>query len=148
MGARGPLPNLKVVDGAFQLPANTPKVKPVLPKMPPGLSREAKKEWRRVAGPLYRAGLLSELDKNTLVMYCQTWARYERIQKILDQTGDTFIQSNGDPKQRPEYYIMKDAMKELRALIALFGLAPGPRMRMQLPEPSVQDEMEALLSGI
>ena len=148
MGSRGPLPNLKIVDGAFQPPANTPKAKPVLPKCPAWLSKEAKKEWRRVAGPLYRAGLLTELDKNTLAMYCQTWGRYEQCQKTLAQEGDTYIQSNGEPKQRPEYYIMKDAMKELRALITLFGLAPGPRMRMELPEPPAQDEMEELLNGI
>jgi P27 family predicted phage terminase small subunit len=147
VGARGPLPDLKVVDGTYQPPANTPKAKPVLPKCPAWLSKEAKKEWRRVAGPLYRAGLLTELDKNTLAMYCQTWGRFEQCQKILAQEGDTYVQVNGEPKQRPEYYIMKDGMKELRALITLFGLAPGPRMRMELPEPPARDEMEDLLNG-
>ena len=82
MGARGPLPKLQVVDGTFQPPANSPKAKPVLPKCPTWLTKEAKREWKRVAGPLYRAGLLTELDTNTLAMYCETWARFERCQRI------------------------------------------------------------------
>ncbi len=145
MGARGPLPKLRVVDGQFQPPAKTPKPKPTLPRCPSWLSEEAKREWKRVARPLYDLGLLTELDKQTLALYCAAWGRYEQMEAILAQEGDIYIQPNGVPKQRPEYYIMKDTLKELRALIALFGMAPGPRMRMQLPEPEETDELADLL---
>ena len=57
----------------------------------------------------------------------------------------TPFQPNGVPKQRPEYYIMRDALQELRQFIALFGLSPSARMRLQIPEPEHPDEMEALL---
>ena len=78
MGARGPLPKLQVVDGTFQPPANSPKAKPVLPNAPwltkkPNGSGSSSRTF-------YRAGLLTELDTNTLAMYCETWARFERCQ--------------------------------------------------------------------
>lgn len=145
MGARGPLPNLKIVDSEYQPPANVPRPEPVLPKMPTGLSKEAQREWRRVAKPLYKLGLLTELDKNTLALYCELVGRYERAQAVLLEEGDTYTKPNGEPKQKPEYYIMKDCLKEIRAFITLFGLAPSARMRMELPEPTNHDEMELLL---
>jgi P27 family predicted phage terminase small subunit len=141
MGLRGPL---KVVDKNYQ-PEPRQKVQTLLPKMPAGLSREAKSEWRRVAKPLHQLGLLTELDRKTLAMYCETIARYERAQAVLIEKGDTYIKPNGEPKQRPEYFIMRDAMQELRQLIALFGLSPSARMRLQIPEPEQPDEMENLL---
>jgi P27 family predicted phage terminase small subunit len=145
MGQRGPLPNLKIVDGSFEMPKSIPRPKPSLPKCPDWLSEEAKAEWQRVAKPLYDLGLLTELDKQTLAMYCETWARYLRSQRVLAKEGDVFIQPSGIPKQRPEYYIMRDCLKELRMLINLFGLSPSARMRMQLPEAQEPDELEALL---
>jgi len=145
MGLRGPLPKLKVVDSTYQPPANIPRPKPELPRMPTGLTDEAKREWRRVARPLFDLGLLTELDKNTLALYCELVGRYERAQAVLLEKGDTFIQPNGVPKQRPEYYIMKDCLKEIRAFIKQFGLSPAARMRMELPEPQEPDELENLL---
>ncbi len=145
MGSRGPIPKLKLVDRTYQPPVTPPTPATTMPKCPGWLTKEAKAEWRRVAKPLYRMGLLTELDKQTLAMYCQTWARYEQCQKILAAEGDTYIQPNGQPKQRPEYYIMKDCLKELRAFITLFGLSPSARMRMELPEPKETNEFEELL---
>lgn len=146
MGSRGPIPKLKLVDGTYQPPATPPEPAANMPKCPSWLTKEAKAEWRRVAKPLFRMGLLTELDKQTLAMYCQTWARYQDAQKILAAEGDTYIQpTNGQPKQRPEYYIMKDCLKELRAFITLFGLSPSARMRMELPEPKETNEFEELL---
>lgn len=145
MGVRGPLPNLKIVDGKYQPPANIPRPKPELPRMPAGLSKEVQREWRRVARPLFELGLLTELDKNTLVMYCEAWGRYERMQAILTAEGDVYTTPTGMLKQRPEYYIMRDALQELRAHIQLFGLSPSARMRMELPEPASYDEMGMLL---
>ncbi len=141
MGLRGPL---KAVDENYK-PEPRQKAQTPLPKMPAGLSAGAKAEWRRVAKPLHQLGLLTELDRKTLAMYCECVARYERAQAALLKDGDTFIQPNGVPKQRPEYYIMRDALQELRQFIALFGLSPSARMRLQIPEPEHPDEMEALL---
>ena len=139
------MPKLEVVGGRYQPPASIPRPKPNLPKMPTGLSKAAKAEWRRVARPLFELGLLTELDRHTLAMYCETLSRYMEANKVLDREGLTFTTPSGLIKQRPEYYIMRDALQELRAFIQLFGLSPAARMRMQLPEPQEPDELEELL---
>lgn len=147
VGARGPLPKLRVVNGHEQ-PKNIPRPKPSRPECPKWLTKEAKAEWKRVADPLHKLGLLTELDRQTLAMYCECWARYLASQQVLAREGDTYIQPNGIPKQRPEYYIMKDCLKELRLFIKLFGLSPEARMRMDLPgEPDETDELESLLDS-
>lgn len=148
MGARGPLPKLRVVDSSREQPKNIPRPKPSRPECPGWLTKEAKAEWKRVAGMLHRLGLLTELDQQTLAMYCECWARYLKAQKVLAKEGDVYFKPNGEPKQRPEYYIMKDSLKELRLFIKLFGLSPEARMRMQLPnEPEEVDELESLLDS-
>ncbi len=140
MGLRGPL---KIVDKDFK-PKPARKGDPV-PRMPAGLSEGAKAEWRRVARPLFELGLLTELDRMTLAAYCETYARYERCQAVLAEQGDVYIKPNGEPKQRPEYYIVQNCLKELRAFIALFGLSPSARIRLQVEEPQTRDEMDKLL---
>lgn len=140
MGARGPL---KLVDSGEKYQINTPKPAPAMPKPPNWLSTLAKREWKRVAPGLYRLGLLAELDRQALAQYCQAVARIEEAEKAL-KDGQTY-ENNGRQYLKPEYRILQDAVKEVRAHCTLFGLAPGPRMRMQLPEPDTPDELEQLL---
>ena len=116
-----------------------------MPKMPAGLSMDAKREWRRVGRSLYRMGLLTELDRMTLAVYCEIYARYERCQAVLSEQGDTYIRPNGEPKQRPEYFIVQNCLKELRSFIALFGLSPSARIRLQVEQPDKPDAMDKLL---
>ena len=145
MGARGPLP-LRLV-GDKQTPANIPKPKPAVPKPPKWLSAAGRREWRRVAPALYDLGLLTELDRQALAQYCAAVARIEEAEKAL-KDGQTYETQGGRKFLRPEYRILQDAIKEVRAHVALFGLSPSARMRMELPEPPAQDEMEDLLNGI
>ena len=114
--------------------------------MPPGLSDEAKREWRRLAGPLFERGLLTADDVNTFRLYCETWSRYLEAEKVLREQGLTVELPSGNVKQRPEWFILKDSQVELRALIRLFGLSPTARMRMDLPtESGGDDAMAAIL---
>jgi len=134
MGIRGPIKlEKKRAEMERQRAANTAGRRQTVPKMPSWLSEEAKKEWRRVAKPLWEMGLLSDLDINTLALYCETWATYLRNLRVLQEEGDVYEQASGNLKQRPEYYIARDAQQELREFIKLFGLSPSARMRMELP---------------
>ena len=140
MGLRGPL---KIVDKDFR-PDPARENEPA-PRMPAGLSPAAKAEWRRVARPLHRLGLLTELDRKTLGMYCEAVARYERCQAYLAEHGETHVTHTGAEKPRPEYYVMMATLKEIRNFIALFGLSPSARIRLQVEQPGKPDEMENLL---
>jgi len=82
-------------------------------------------------------------------MYCECWGRYLRSQEVLAREGDTYMKPSGEPKQRPEYYIMKDSLKELRQFINLFGLSPtASGCGCTYPaNPKRTGELEALLDS-
>ncbi len=151
MGARGPLPkdsHLRAVDNDWRESKPTPKpASAQCPKMPTGLPDAAQAEWRRVAKRLWQMGLLTELDRLTLAIYCQLVARYDRYNSILDAEGDTFITDGGMIRARPEVAMRDNALKEIRMFIKEFGFSPNARARMTLPEPQQNelDEFEALL---
>ncbi len=46
-----------------------------LPRCPPHLDAIAHKEWRRLATPMYEAGILTLADRAALAAYCQAYAR-------------------------------------------------------------------------
>jgi P27 family predicted phage terminase small subunit len=152
MGKNGPLPKrteLRLIDNdnknRVRPSPGCPAVKK--PVMPPGLDAGAQKEWRRVADPLFRAGLLTELDKLTLAIYCQLVGRYDRYCEVLCESGETYTTTSGQIKPLPEYYMRENAIKEIRQFISMFGLSPNSRFRMELP-PAADDELdqfEALL---
>ena len=149
----GPLPKdnrLRLVDNDNKnrrTPASPKPAQPVKPKMPPGMDKKAQAEWRRVADRLYRAGLLTELDKLTLSIYCQMVSRYERYNEALESEGEYYEAASGQKKLHPLYYARENATKELRMLIKEFGLSPNARMRMELPPADSNElsEFESLL---
>lgn len=132
LGARGPLTLVQKQAEQGRAKAKVSKEGATVPRMPSWLSSAAKAEWRRVAKPLFDKGLFTELDKNTLALYCETWARYLGAQAVLVEQGETYEAADGTPKRRPESIVVKDCQLELRAMIALFGLSPSARMRMDL----------------
>ena len=144
MGTRGPLKKLKVIDGKFQPPTNTPKPAPAIPRCPAWLSGPARAEWRRVARPLYDLGLLTPLDRQALAQYCAAVGRIVEAEKAL-KNGMSYSTESGREYLKPEYRILQDAVKEVRAHCTMFGLSPSARMRMELPEPQETDELTELL---
>jgi P27 family predicted phage terminase small subunit len=44
-----------------------------LPKPPSWIKGESLTEWKRIVGPLDKAGLLSTLDRGVLASYCMAW---------------------------------------------------------------------------
>ena len=57
--------------------------KDALPRCPPHLSAVARKEWRRLATPLYAAGILTLADRAAFAAYCQAWARWVEAEAQL-----------------------------------------------------------------
>ena len=55
--------------------AHEPVPPAALPRCPAHLSEVARKEWRRLAGPLHVKGVLTVADRAAFAAYCQSWAR-------------------------------------------------------------------------
>ena len=150
MRGRRPKPTqLKVLTGnPGRRPINEDEPKPAkkIPPCPGWLPAYAKKEWRRVAGKLFRLGLLTELDMVPLAMYCLHWARVYEAETAIKKFGTTLVTDKGNTVQRPEVGISNTSMAHLRALCAEFGMTPSSRGRMHPGSTDEEaDETAALL---
>ena len=97
MGSRGPQPlpsNVHRLRGnpghksAFDL---TDSVNPEIeiPNCPAHLLPEARKEWRRITPLLERLRLVSKIDRASLALYCQAWARMVWCEEQLKGAMET-----------------------------------------------------------
>lgn len=140
MAGRGPAPKptpLKVLagnPGHQKLNRSEPKPRPVAPRCPAWLDKEAKKEWRRVAPELERLGLLTVVDMAALAGYCQSFSTWKTAAEAIAEKGLTYEAANGNIRQRPEVVIANKALAEVRQFCQQFGLTPSARSRMMLPE--------------
>ena len=157
MGARGPRPLPANVHRLHGNPSKKPladlvdglQVEVEIPDCPPHLLPAARKEWKRITPELERYGLISQLDRAALALYCQAWARWvwaemalQRAQKIAADRmaaaeangeeytgGDGVVVStpNGHMTYSPHWVVANKAMEQVNKYLASFGLDPASR---------------------
>jgi P27 family predicted phage terminase small subunit len=179
-GARGPRP----------LPANVhllrgnPSKKPLadlidqlqpeveIPGCPSHLLPEARKEWRRITPELERYGLVSKLDRSSLALYCQAYARWAWAERQLQRAqalaaekaaaaeakgevytggdGYTVPTPGGHMTYSPHWVIANKAMEQINRFLAEFGLSPASRGRVNpsnLRQSSLFDDDDHAAGG-
>lgn len=143
-GGRPPKPTkLKVLagnPGKRPLNMNEPKPKPVAPKCPAWLDKEAKREWKRVAPELEKLGLLTVVDGSALAAYCQAYARWRQAEEMIRREGLTITTETGYVMPHPAVKIAEKSMQLIRGFCNEFGLTPSSRAKMTVPE--VDDDAE------
>jgi len=107
---------------------------------PDWLDREAGDHWNIVVPALQNMGLLTELDLSLFAVYCQTYADWVRVEKLLAQTGPTYVTPAGQLRVRPELSIAHEYMDALLEFSKDFGMTPASRARMNLLEPPHPDD--------
>jgi P27 family predicted phage terminase small subunit len=119
-----------------------PQFESVLPKCPTHLKKEARREWKRVVGELFAAGLLTSVDRAALAAYCQAWARWVEAEKQLAIVGYTFKTENGYQQQSPWVGIANSALENIRRFAVEFGMTPSSRSRVKVQKPQESDPFE------
>ena len=157
MKGRKPKPaKLKLLEGnpgKRPIKLNTPQPTPKRPTCPRWLSKEAKREWKRVVPELERLGLLTVVDRAALAGYCESWAEYREAREFIHKHGvvNPIKDDDGNIKylqQVPQVSIANKALANIRAFCSMFGLSPSDRERMTLPTNDTTDEMEELLQRV
>ena len=149
---RKPKPTqLKVLEGnpgKRRLRKDEPQPKAKLPGPPAQLSAEAKREWWRLGKQLATLGLLTNIDRAALALYCQAWARWLEAEKALKTYGVMVKSPNGFPMQSPYLAVANKAMEQIRAMLTEFGMSPSSRTRVHAaPQADEEDELERWLRG-
>lgn len=156
MAQRGRKPKptaLKVLEGnPGKRPLNlfepTPEGK--MPDCPEWLEEEAKAEWGRLAEPMFKLGLLTELDMAAFAVYCQAYARWKEAEEFISQHGSIVKTKNGFWQQVPQVTISHANQKVMLQAASEFGLTPSARSRI-IAGNAAQDqasEMDMILAGV
>lgn len=115
-----------------------------LPRCPPHLSEVARKEWRRLATPLFEARVLTLADRAALAAYCQAWARWVEAEEQLAKTPRLLKTPSGYVQQSPWLSVANRQMELMGRFMAELGLTPAARARVGagLADPGKAETIE------
>ena len=105
-------------------------VKHRLPAAPGHLNDLAKAEWKVMTRLLQNAGLLSNLDRDALAIYCTFYAQYLAAEAKLNQQGLVLTRHRRIQVRSPYVSILNQAAAHMTRLLAEFSLTPTSRARL------------------
>lgn len=141
---------LKIIEGnpgKRPLNKNEPKPEVALIPCPDYLKEDdiAYEEWERIVPELYKLGLLTNVDRAMLELYCSQYSIYRNALKIIKEKGIATANVRHGDKAHPATQVAREAAKIIKAIAIEFGLTPSSRGRISLPSDSIDDEFERLL---
>ena len=133
----------------LQLQNNRIDVKVLSTVEPPKtLDAVARKEWRRVVPLLKKYNILSDIDVNTLTLYCQSWSDWIRYTLLLRKEGETYNTPSGQCKPRPEIMMRRNAFLEVVRTAIEFGGTPSSRTGMQVSLNQVRRSIKETMDDL
>ncbi|WP_069649648.1 phage terminase small subunit P27 family [Caloranaerobacter ferrireducens] len=127
------------------------KLKPKADKVkaPKWLSKEAKKEFNRIAKELQEIGLLTNVDIDMLAAYCDAYTEYQKCTKIIEEEGlmveytNKAAETNKVP--HPLLTKKKQLFEQMKSIAGEFGLTPSARAKLAIPKQEKEvDRFEEL----
>lgn len=138
MGARGPAPKptaLRVLRGDHpgRVNRNEPKPLDVPLVKPDWLTPAASELWDRLMPHFAVMGTLKACDQELFVAYCEAWARYCRIQDLVNRSMPLRKGRENTLVKNPVWtQLIKDVTNDLRVLAREFGLTPSARSGLKV----------------
>lgn len=142
MGLRGPRPlPSKLLENHGSWRAKIVRDEPLPPKRRPScpawLDPEAKKVWRETVANLELMKVLTIVDRNALARYCQTCARWKKMEEFIQKFGETYPLKDEKGQVRcfvqwPQVAIAHKLATALGRLEQEFGLTPSARTRISV----------------
>lgn len=122
--------------------------KPSLSDPPVWMSRFAKREWKRVGNELMKLGLVTEIDRTVLALYCQAFADYVDAKAFVDEYGLTTTTEKGNVIQHPIVGVMNKAWERCLKAATQFGMSPSSRRGIVAKEQSSGGDGKSKYFGI
>jgi P27 family predicted phage terminase small subunit len=122
---------------------------PGFPDPPEGLGTAALAHWHDTARMVSEAGILSRLDRDALLRYCQAWARLREVQDQIKKLGIMTKGARGALRLNPYLALEGPAAREVRHWANQLGLTPMARAKLRVEErDETEDKWGFLDSGI
>jgi P27 family predicted phage terminase small subunit len=129
---------------------DAPQPPDALPRCPPHLDAVARKEWRRLATPLYEMGVLTVADRGAFAAYCQAWSRWVEAEEQLRKTPLLLKTPSGYVQQSPWLSIANKQMELMCRYMGEMGLTPAARLRVAVRgghEPDRPEVFKIIIGG-
>lgn len=120
--------------------------------------KAAKDEWKRLIKELEAAGLVCNLDRNNIAMYCNSWAEYLRVSRLLvmalpeDEKTLLLLDDEGMPNLESYASLIKlrkTLIDDLMKISRTCGLTLDSRLKAgQLKVDKVADAIEDAFGDI
>lgn len=138
MGRRGPRPTPTQVlrlRGSWRakVRADEPEPDAAIPAPPDWLSGDGREEWDRLVPLLASLGLLTEMDRSTLALYCQAYGVYVEAQRTLEQEG-YYLASEYGQVAHPAVAVAAKAWDQCLRASQRFGFSPSDRAGLVKPK--------------
>ena len=122
-----------------------------MPTRPIGLSSQAVRVWKSLAPKLHGLGLLAEIDQSTFGVYCQAYADWLEVTRVLNKLGIANWYSETESGYRqviPEVAVRDKTYQVMQRLGTRFGLDPSSRSGIATDgRQKIATETEAFLFG-
>jgi P27 family predicted phage terminase small subunit len=101
-----------------------------LPRCPDHLDAVARKEWRRLARPLFDAGILTVADRAAFAAYCQSYSQWAEAVQKLRETPKLIKTPSGYIQQSPWIGIANKQLELMGRYMSELGITPTSRARL------------------
>jgi P27 family predicted phage terminase small subunit len=118
-----------------------------MPKPPDHLSDAEKEKWKSTVRDLHPLGLITNIDKDHLAMYCTIYVRWVKAERMVRDKGEIIKTAAGNIIQNPYLSIANRALDQLNKLGAEFGMTPSSRSRVKADLLDPDRELERMLFG-
>lgn len=144
MAGRKRLPTkLKILKGTQRvdrLNPSEPDPANHIPDAPDFLSKDALIEWGRISHELNNLGLLSEIDRAALAIYCQAWGRVVKYEKVIAEKGELYKTPNGSIQTSPALWVVNKAIEQCHKFLTEFGMSPASRSKVSAKKAEIGAE--------
>ena len=127
---------------------NSAEAKPPIgpPDCPKHLDKTARQEWKRVAGLLSEAGLLTQVDRAALACYCTAYGRWVEAEKQVKQFGTVILSPTKKfPMKSPYLSTAESAMEQMRKFLVEFGMTPSSLSRIGVGASGREGQLDEFL---
>ncbi len=101
---------------------------------PEFLDPVARAKWDVVASQLADLGMLTKIDMDLLVLYCESWSDYRTAREGLKKFGPIVTApKSGYAIQSPFVALVKQANARCHRLLAEMGMTQSSRSRVRVP---------------
>lgn len=142
MGRRGPRPTPEAalkLRGTFRKDRvrNPPQPNEGKPVCPSWIDADAKAAWKQLIPLLEQMRVLTKVDRNAIIRYCQAWSRWKKAEQFIQKHGEVYPLKDDQGhikclQQFPQVAIAHKLSALLTRFEQEFGMTPSARTRIQV----------------